>query len=55
LGFDDDFCVSSDSVFVNDFCVSISLCALKISLTAVEKGFEDDFWIATDSVFGNDF
>jgi hypothetical protein len=36
-------CVGSNSVFVNDFWVSISFCVLKISLPAIEKGFKDDF------------
>ena len=31
-----DFGVCSDSVFVNDFCFCSSLCALKISASAVE-------------------
>jgi len=45
LGFEYDFSDSRDSVFVNSFSVSSSLCAQKTSLSAVELGFLDDFWV----------
>ena len=44
LGFDDDFSDSKDSIFVNGFSVTSSLCAQKMSASAVELGFLDDFW-----------
>jgi hypothetical protein len=50
-----DFHVCSDSVFVNDFSFSSSLCEVKISTPAVELGFSDDFWVCSDAVFVNDF
>jgi len=34
-----------DSVFVNGFSVSRSLCAQKMSSSALELGFLDDFWV----------
>jgi len=45
LGFEDDFSDSRDSVFVNSFSVTSSLCAQKMSALAVELGFLDDFWV----------
>jgi len=45
LGFEDDFSESSDSVFVNSFSVTSSLCAQKMSASVVELGFLDDFWV----------
>jgi len=44
LGFEDDFPDSRDSVFINSFSVTSSLCAQKISTLAVEHGFLVDFW-----------
>jgi len=41
LCFEDDFSDSRDSVFVKSFSVSSSLCAQKISASAVELGFFD--------------
>jgi len=38
---------------VNGFLASSSLCTLKISASAVERGFEDEFWDTRDSVFVN--
>ena len=46
LGFEDDFSDSKDSVFVNSFSVTSSLCAQKMSASAVELGFKDDFCVA---------
>jgi len=46
LGFDDDFSESRDSVFVNSFSVSSSLCAEKTSLSTVELGLMDDFCVS---------
>jgi len=43
VGFEDDFWDSRDSVFVNDFSVSNSLCALKMSVSVIELGILDDF------------
>jgi hypothetical protein len=45
LGLEDDFSDSRDSVFVNSFSVSSSLCAQKMSASDVELGFLDDFWV----------
>jgi len=55
LGFEDDFLDSRDSVFVNSFSVTSSLCAQKMPASAVEQGFQDDFWCCWDSVFVNGF
>ena len=55
LGFENDFWDSRDSVFVNGFLVSSSLCSVNISASAVELGFEDDFLDSRDSVFVNSF
>jgi hypothetical protein len=44
-----------DSVFINSLSVTSSLCAWKMSASAVELGFEDDFWDSRDSVFVNYF
>ena len=55
LGFEDDFWDSRDSVFVNGFLASSSLCSVHISSSAVELGFEYDFWDTRDSVFINGF
>ena len=55
LCFDDDFWDSRDSVFVNGFLASSSLCSVNISSSAVELGFEDYFWDNRDSVFVNSF
>ena len=44
-GFRGYFCDNSDSVFINSFSVSRSLCAQKMSASAVELGFLDDFWV----------
>ena len=38
LGFEDDFWDRRDSVFINGFSVSSSLCAQKMSASAVERG-----------------
>jgi hypothetical protein len=43
--FEDDFWDSRDSVVVNGFSVSSSLCAHKMSASAVELGFFDDFCV----------
>ena len=48
LGFEDDFSDSRDSVFVNSFSVTKSLCAQKMSASAVELGLQDDFWYRWD-------
>jgi len=45
LGFVDDFSDSRDSVFVNSFSVTSSLCAQKITTLVVEQGFLDDFLV----------
>jgi len=45
LDFEDDFWDSRDSVFVNGFSVSSSLCVQKTSLSAVELCFMDDFCV----------
>ena len=45
LGFEDDFSDNRDSVFVNSFSVTSSLCAQKVSASVVELGFLDDFWV----------
>jgi len=55
VGFEDDFCDSRDSVFVNGFSVSSSIYALKMSATAVELGFFVDFLLPRDLVFVNSF
>jgi len=55
LGFEDDFSDNRDSIFVNSFLVSRSLCAQKTSLSAVELGFLDDFWGPRVLVFVNGF
>ena len=55
LGSGDDFWVGIDSVFVNSFCVSSILCALKMSASGINLGFEDDFWVSRDLVFFNCF
>jgi len=44
-GFEDDFSDSRESVFVYSFSVTSSLCAQKMSASAVELGFLDDFWV----------
>jgi hypothetical protein len=44
-GFEDDFSDSRDSVYVNSFSVTSSVCAQKMSSSAVELGFLDDFWV----------
>jgi len=44
-GFEDYFWDSRDSVFINSFSVSRSLCAQKMSASAVELGFLGDFWV----------
>ena len=44
VGFEDDFWDSRDSVFVNGFSVSNSLCSLKMSASVIELGILDDFW-----------
>jgi len=54
-GFEDDFSDSRDSVFVNSFSVTSSLCAQKMLASAVELGFQDDFWYRWDSLFVNGF
>jgi hypothetical protein len=46
MGFEDDFWDSTDSVFINGFLVTSSLCVLKMSASAVELRFLDDFWSA---------
>ena len=51
----DDFWVPRDPVFLNDFRASSSLCALKISASAVERGSRDDFWVSSDAFFINGF
>jgi hypothetical protein len=48
LGFEDDFSDTRDSVFVNGFSVISSLCAQKMSASAVELGFRYDFWYIWD-------
>ena len=53
--FEDDFSDSRDSVFVNSFSVTSSLCAQKMPASAVELGFEDDLSDNRDSVFVNSF
>ena len=45
MGFEDDFWDTRDSVFVYGYTVNNSLCALKISASAVDLGFLDDFWV----------
>jgi hypothetical protein len=52
LGFHEDFWVGSDTFFFNDFCLSNSLCAPKISASGIELGFEDYFW---DNIFHQRF
>jgi len=44
-GFQDDFWYRWDSVFVNDFLVTSSLCAEKMSASAIELGFLDDLCV----------
>jgi len=46
LGFEDDFSDTRDSVFVNSFSVTSSLCAQKMSASAVELGFLVDFCLS---------
>ena len=55
LDFKDDFWDTRDSVFVNSFSVSSSLCAQKRSASTVDLGFRYDFWYSWDSVFVNGF
>jgi hypothetical protein len=43
--------VRRDPVFVNGLLASNSLCALKMSASAVELGSRDDFWVGSDVVF----
>ena len=45
LGFEDDFSDNRESVFVNGFSVTSSLCVQKTSLSAVQIGFMDDFCV----------
>jgi len=45
MDFEDNFWDSRDSVFVNSFSVTCSLCAQKVSASAVELGFLDDLWV----------
>jgi hypothetical protein len=45
LGFEDDFSDSRYYVFVNGFLVTSSLCAQKMSASAVELGFWVDFCV----------
>jgi hypothetical protein len=45
LGFEDYFSDTRDSVFVNSFSVTSSLCAQKMSASAVELGFLVDFCV----------
>src|SRR3990172_1961340 len=52
-GFEDYFWDTGDSVFVNGLSVINSLCAKKMSSSAVELGFKDYFWDTRDSVFIN--
>ena len=49
LDFEYDFWDSRDAVFVNGFSVSSSLCAHKMSASAVELGFFDDFCVLGSS------
>jgi hypothetical protein len=46
--------VGCNLVFVNDFWVSTSLGALKISASAVELGSDDDCYIGNETFFIND-
>ena len=55
LGSGDDFCLSRDSVFINDFGFLGSLWAVMISASTLELGSGDDFWVPRDVVFVNDF
>jgi hypothetical protein len=47
--------VDRDLVFVNDFLFCSSVCALKISASAIEVVSGDYFSVRSDSVFVNDF
>lgn len=44
----DDFGVSNDSVFINDFGINSRMCALMNSASAVEQDHADDFWVDND-------
>ena len=55
LGFEDDFWVSRDSVFINGLSVRSSLFAQKMSASAIELGFLDDFLGPRVLVFVNSF
>ena len=45
MGSDEDFWVSSDAVFINNFWIRSSVCALKILASTIDLGFKDDFWV----------
>ena len=55
LGFEDDFWVSRDSVFINGLSVRSSLFKKNMSVSAVELGFLDDFLGPKVLVFVNGF
>jgi len=55
LGFEDGFSDSRDSIFLNSFSVSSTLCGQKMSASAVELGFLDDYLGQRVLVFINGF